>query len=103
MHDLILRRRAEIAALCRVYGVHRLEIFGSAARGDDFDPSYSDADFLVEFEAKGDFEPLAQFFGLSEDLSRLLGRRVDLIERGALVNPYLKDDIDRARELVYEA
>ena len=101
MHESILRSQAEIAAICRRYGVHRLEVFGSAARGNDFDPSRSDADFLVEFESKSDIDPLTQFFGLSQDLSRLLGRPVDLIERGALINPYLKDDIDKARELVY--
>jgi uncharacterized protein len=103
VHESILHNRADIAAICRRYGVHRLEVFGSAARGGDFDPLSSDADFLVEFAATNDADPLTQFFGLSEDLSRLLGRPVDLIERGALINPYLKEEIDKARELVYEA
>ena len=103
MHELIDRRRVDLAAICRRYGVRRLEVFGSAARGSDFDPNASDVDFLVEFETEDDHDPLEQFFGLSELLKRLLGRPVDLVERDAVVNPFLLASIDEARELVYEA
>ena len=48
--DLIESHRAEIAQLCARFGVHRLELFGSAATGA-FDPARSDVDFLVEFDA----------------------------------------------------
>jgi predicted nucleotidyltransferase len=101
MHTLIEQRRAEIALLCRRYGVRRLEVFGSAARGSDFDPASSDADFLVDFEPGSDMPPLRQFFGLAEDLQALLGRSVDLVETGAIKNPFILADINRAREIVY--
>jgi len=101
MHTLIEQRRAEIADLCRRYGVRRLEVFGSAARGTDFDPARSDADFLVDFEPGNDMPPLRQFFGLAEDLQALLGRSVDLVETGAIKNPFILADINRAREIVY--
>jgi len=84
MHPSIEQHRAEIADLCRRYAVRRLEVFGSAARGVDFDPIASDADFLVEFEPKSELSPLRQYFGLAEDLERVLGRPVDLVERSAL-------------------
>jgi hypothetical protein len=84
MHTLIEKRRAEIAELCRRYGVRRLEVFGSAARGADFDPASSDADFLVDFEPRSDLSPLTQYFGLADDLQALLGRSVDLAERKAV-------------------
>ena len=84
MHPAISRYRSEIGALCRRYGVARLEIFGSGARGDDFDPARSDADFLVEFAPGGTPSALDQFFGLAEALEALLGRPVDLAERGAI-------------------
>ena len=84
MHYLIDQRRAEIALLCRRYGVRRLEVFGSAARGADFDPVASDADFLVDFEPGSEMPPLRQLFGLAEDLEALLGRPVDLAERKAV-------------------
>jgi uncharacterized protein len=48
MISLIEDHLEEIVALCREYGVARLEVFGSAATGA-FDPGRSDVDFLVEY------------------------------------------------------
>ena len=84
MHANIHEKRDALAALCRRYDVKRLEVFGSAARGLDFDPRRSDFDFLVEFEQRSDLSPLEQFFGLAEALEELLGRPVDLVERTAV-------------------
>jgi predicted nucleotidyltransferase len=103
MHEDIAGRRDELAALCREYGVQRLEIFGSAARGDDFDEEASDADFLVEFEEDGSRSPLGQFFGFAKAVENVLGRRVDLVEWGAVSNPFILASIEKARELVYAA
>ena len=41
--------RQELADLCRKYRVRRLDVFGSAGRGD-FDEESSDVDLLVEFD-----------------------------------------------------
>ena len=96
-----LTRRKSWANLCRRHGVARLEVFGSAARGTDFDPRTSDADFLVEFRVDGGRVPLRQYFDFADALRRTLGRSVDLVESGAVRNPYLRAAIDRSRELVY--
>ena len=103
MHVDIESRREALGALCRRFGVARLEIFGSAARGDDFDPARSDADFLVEFRPGGELSPLGQYFGLARALEHLLGRPVDLVERGAVRNPFMLAEINREREVVYAA
>ena len=103
MHAEIAAHQEELVALCRRYGVRRLEVFGSAARGADFDPTSSDADFLVEFDPDSGHSPLEQFFGFAEALEKALGRPVDLVERGAIVNPFLLASVDHARELVYAA
>ncbi len=103
MHRLIDQHRAEIALMCRRYGVRRLEVFGSAARAEDFDPAASDADFLVDFEPEGERNPLAQFFGFAAALKGLLGCPVDLVEPGAVQNPFILADINRAREVVLES
>ncbi|HEX7193254.1 MAG TPA: nucleotidyltransferase domain-containing protein, partial [Thermoanaerobaculia bacterium] len=83
--------------------VKSLVLFGSAAR-DDFDRSLSDLDFLVEFLPN---EPHTRFggeyFALKEDLEELFGRRVDLVEPSAIVNPYLKRSIYEATVPVYVA
>jgi uncharacterized protein len=95
--------REELRELCRRFHVRRLDVFGSAARGD-FDPARSDLDFLVEFDSGApDALSLKTFFGLKEALERLFGRSVDLVEPGAVRNPYLKDSIGRSREPVFEA
>ena len=101
MHPMIEQHRAEIAQLCRRYAVRRLEVFGSAARGTDFDPARSDADFLVDFEPGSGLPALRQFFGLAEALEQLLGRHVDLVEPRAIRNPYLRASIDKARQVIH--
>jgi predicted nucleotidyltransferase len=103
MHRLITDNRAAISELCRRYDVKKLEVVGSAARGGDFDERLSDADFLVEFQRTGRLGPLEEFFGLREELAALLGRSVDLVESGAIRNPYVLSNINQARELVYGA
>ena len=102
MHPAIAQHRSGISAICKRYHIHRLEVFGSAARGDDFNPASSEADFLVEFAP--DAQPdLAAFFGAKTDLEKLLGRGVDLVEPGAVRNPYVLASINRNREAVYAA
>ena len=103
LHRAIAEHQEAIAAICRRYGVRRLEVFGSAACGGDFDETRSDADFLVQFTGDGKFGPLEEFFGLREALSQVLMRPVDLTEPGAIRNPYVKRAIDQTRELVYAA
>ena len=95
--------RLEIADLCRRFHVRRLEIFGSAARGDDFDPVRSDFDFLVEFEPGYRDTAFDDYFGLKEGLEALLDRPVDLVVEKAIRNPYFQAGIERAREPLYAA
>ena len=101
MHATIANKKAQLAEVCRRYGVMRLEVFGSAARGVDLEPAASGADFLVEFDPDGDLPPLEQFFGLVDALSEAMGRPVDLVENHAFRNPYLAASINASRELVY--
>ena len=101
MHPEIADKRDALVALCKRYDVARLEVFGSAARGVDFDPAVSDADFLVEFKAGSGLAPLEQFFGLANALEDLLGRPVDLVEPSAVKNPFIRARINRSREVLY--
>lgn len=102
MLDLIEQNREQIAALCRQYQVKRLELFGSAARGD-FDPTTSDVDFMVEFENMGWKGSFRRYMGLKFDLERILNRSVDLVEPSAFANPYFAQVANRHRALVYAA
>ena len=102
MHTLITHHRIEIAAICKHFGVSRLEVFGSAARGTDFKAADSDVDFLVEF-SPGVSTDLQAFLATKIALEKLLGRAVDLVESDAVHNPYVLAGINRSREPVYAA
>lgn len=102
MHPLIAAKRADISRICQEHHIHRLEVFGSAARAADFDPARSDADFLVEFEPQAKLG-LDSYFAFKAALESVLHRGVDLIESRAVRNPYLLAGINSAREVVYAA
>lgn len=87
--------------VCRRYRIRELSVFGSATRSD-FRPD-SDVDLLVEYESGG--EPtFLTYPKLRDELQRLFGREIDLIEgRDSLVNPYRRQDILGALERLYAA
>jgi uncharacterized protein len=97
MIPLIESRRRELEALCQQFGVTRLDLFGSAVRGD-FDPARSDLDFVVDLPPS---RPIADFFGLKEALEALFDRPVDLLTDGSIRNPYRRARIEAERTLVY--
>lgn len=103
MHGVIEQRRAAIAELCRRHRVRRLDVFGSGARGTDFDPRRSDVDFLVEFNTTESEPTLKTFFALRAELAAVLGRPVDLVMAGSVINPYMNAEVERTREPIYAA
>ncbi len=86
-----------IAEFCRRHHIRRLALFGSVLR-EDFGPE-SDVDMLVEFE-QGHVPGLA-FFEMEEELSQILGRRVDFVEASGLRNPFRRHEILRTQEVVF--
>jgi len=98
--DVIDQHRSEIEGLCQRFGVARLEVFGSAL-GEDFDFGTSDIDFLVEFTDPSSPSYADDYFGLKEALEAVFDRRVDLITRPSVRNPYLLARIEATGELVY--
>ena len=84
----------------RRFGARRLDVFGSAARGD-FDPAKSDLDFLVEFDDMPPAQYAEAYFSLKEGLERLFGRTVDLVTDSSLANPYFRSRIAAESRNVY--
>lgn len=84
----------EVANLCRRYGVRRLDVFGSAAVQETFDPNRSDVDLLVEFEPHTGMGPADQYFGLLEELQGLFQREIDLVSVRGLRNPYFIESVN---------
>lgn len=88
----------KIADFCRRHRIRRLALFGSILR-DDFTPA-SDIDVLVEFEPGA--TPGWDFFGMQDELSDILGRKVDLNTWGFL-SKYIHDDVRREAKELYVA
>jgi predicted nucleotidyltransferase len=78
MIGLIEKNRDRLDDLCRTYDVRRLDLIGSAIRGD-FDPEKSDLDFVVEFNNFTVENAADRFLGLLVDLEDLFERKVDLV------------------------
>ncbi|QYH39319.1 MULTISPECIES: nucleotidyltransferase family protein [unclassified Algoriphagus] len=68
-------------------------VFGSYARGEQNEKS--DLDILIDFETKVD---LLELIGLEQELSEMLGVRVDLVTRRSLnssLKSYIESDLIR--------
>jgi len=102
MHTEIETRLPQLRDLCGKHLVARLDLFGSGT-GNEFEPERSDLDFLVEFQPMPPSRHAKAFFGLLADLESLFGRRVDLLEREAIENPYLWTSIEKSRHPLYAA
>jgi predicted nucleotidyltransferase len=102
MISTLSERQSELAELCSRYGVRWLEVFGSAASGEGFNPRTSDMDFIVEFRADQDMGPwLQNYFALRDAISNLVGFPVDLVMASAMKNPYFIREAGRTRRLLY--
>jgi predicted nucleotidyltransferase len=90
----------DLAAFCRRWKVAELYLFGSGARGELREDS--DLDFMVEFLPREHWNAW-DFVDMREELMRLVGRPVDLVEKGTIENPFRRASIERDLVVVYEA
>jgi len=89
-------RRAK-QRLARTYGLDELSLFGSATRRD-FRPD-SDVDALVHFKA-GAAPTLGSYAALAQDLTRLVGRQVDVVDASSVDDAFISN-IERDRVTLY--
>lgn len=99
MIALVDDKKPEIVALCRRFGIRRLDLFGSAATGA-FDPERSDLDFVVDLGSYDD-AIADRYLDFAEALEALFGRSVDLITERSIRNPYLRFQVDTQRVRIY--
>lgn len=82
------RQKPSIEAIAARYGASRIRVFGSVARHEERPDS--DVDFLVDLPRGYDL--FNQRMPLTEDLSSLIGRRVDLIPEHEL-NRHIREQV----------
>lgn len=85
-----------VADFCRKHYIRKLAFFGSVLR-DDFGPD-SDIDVLVEFEPG--HTPGLAFFEMQEELSQILGRKVDL-NTPKFLSRYFREQVIRDARVQY--
>ena len=90
--EAVLRQLEDNRDKIRSFGVKRLGLFGSCARGEAT-PS-SDLDFVVELEKKS----FDAYMDLKDFLEELFGCKVDLVMKDA-IKPRLREPI--SRETIY--
>ncbi|MCL2442033.1 MAG: nucleotidyltransferase domain-containing protein [Treponema sp.] len=90
----------DVRELCKKYFIIELSIFGSSIR-EDFNQN-SDVDILVSFERNSKIT-LFDIIELENEFSKLLNRKVDVVEKESLKNPIRKDKILSTREIIYAA
>lgn len=89
-----------IAAFCRKWKIREFSLFGSVLR-DDFRPE-SDIDVLVSLEPDAPWS-LWEWIDLKDELTDLLGREVDLVEKDGLRNPFRRHAILTSKKVIYAA
>ena len=61
----------------------------------------SDIDLVVDFNKAKIEDYFSNYFDLKYSLEKLLNRDIDLLEEQAIRNPYLKENIDTTKTLIY--
>jgi uncharacterized protein len=91
-----------ITGICEKYGVKSLYLFGSAT-SESFAP-LSDLDFLIDYFKDPEGLPEAPFdyFDILFSLQRITGKKIDLVVKDALRNPYFIKSVEENKVLIYE-
>ena len=93
--------KEQIVDFCRRWQITELAVFGSVLR-DDFDPE-SDLDVLVTFASGADWS-LLDHLRMEQELSELLGRKIDLLSKRAVeqsLNWIRRQEILSTAEVIY--
>lgn len=96
---LIKRHIDQIIKLCVQYRVRSLFAFGSITN-EKF-RSDSDIDLVVDIDSNDPLEYSDYYFGLKFKLEQLLKRQIDLLEYKSIKNPFLINEIEQSKVLVY--
>lgn len=90
----------KIRAFCEKWKVVKFSLFGSVLR-DDF-RSDSDIDVLLSFEENSTWD-LYDLVDMKDELQAIFGRKVDLVEKEAIRNPYRRRSMLTEQEVLYAA
>jgi len=99
--DIIKQKLVQLTELCNQYGVLKLFAFGSVLT-DAFDLEKSDIDFIVELEEMSPLDRGENLIKFWDALEALFSKKVDLITDQPIKNVFLKRNIEKSKQLIYE-
>ncbi len=88
-----------LQGLCQQNKVKSLYVFGSVLT-DRFNDN-SDIDMIVDIDSSDPIDYADSYFNLKFALQDLFKRPVDLLENKAIRNPYIRQNIDNSKMLIY--
>jgi len=92
--------KEKIEDFCRRWKIKEMAIFGSVL-WEDFGPE-SDVDFLVTFFEQARWN-LFDWVEMIEELKKITGREIDLVDRESIRNPFRRRSILARMEVIYGA
>lgn len=101
LRTLIRANYDDFVALCRSHHVDKLYAFGSSIT-DHFVADRSDIDLVVTVDVEDPADRGEILLSLWDKLETLFKRKVDLLTEGSIKNPYLRSNIDRTKQLIYD-
>jgi len=91
----------KLVVICEKYKVNKIFVFGSIVKGN-FNPKTSDVDLIVELEDLPPSEKGEMLMQLWSELESLFSRKVDLLTTLNIKNPYLRNEIENSKFLIYD-
>ena len=92
--------KEKIEDFCSRWKIKEMAIFGSVLR-EDFGPE-SDVDYLVTFFEQARWS-LFDWVEMIEELKKITGREIDLVDRESIRNPFRRRSILARMEVIYGA
>lgn len=100
MNKILTDNLEKLRELCKECKVCSLYVFGSINSASFNDES--DIDFLIDFIPGISIEEYTDFyFMLRKELELLFKRRIDLVTKRSLSNPYFIESVERTKRLLY--
>jgi len=104
MVDAVKNNLEAIYDACKKYHVESLYLFGSGARGEEYNLE-SDLDFIFQYKKDNEGLPLYPFdyFDLLFTLEKITGKKVDLVAEEKIKNKYFIERVNKEKISIYES
>jgi hypothetical protein len=90
-----------VSRFCEKWRIRELSLFGSVLRPEEFRED-SDVDVMIAFSDEARWT-LFDFVEMQDELTEMFGRKVDLLSKRALKNPYRREAILSSAQVLYAA